>query len=302
MKFDRFSKFCWLLLIYCLIVILWGAFVRATGSGAGCGSHWPTCNGVLIPRSPDIETIIEFTHRLSSGLLGLLTLGLVLFAFQRFPSGHRVRWGSLGVTFFIVTEAAIGAGIVKFEWVADDDSIARLITVGFHLVNTYFLLACLTLTAWWASGGRATRLRGRTAGWMVAALVGSVLLAAGGGVTALGDTLIYDSGISPEDSPVVAGLVSARVYHPLTALVVGVLVIFSAFSVLSGVTTQVARKASQAVIALYGVQLLSGVVNVWLQAPVWMQLTHLFLAAAIWISFVLMSFAAQDGETLGSPA
>ena len=65
---SRFAKYSWIVLVYNLVVILWGAYVRATGSGAGCGSHWPLCNGEVIPRAPEVETLVEFTHRLSSGL------------------------------------------------------------------------------------------------------------------------------------------------------------------------------------------------------------------------------------------
>src|SRR6187402_3305687 len=72
-------------------VILWGAFVRATGSGAGCGSHWPLCNGVMVPRAPTLQTIIEFTHRLTSGLLLILMVALVYTACRTFPKGHPAR-------------------------------------------------------------------------------------------------------------------------------------------------------------------------------------------------------------------
>ena len=47
----NFTRFAWLTLGFLILVILWGAFVRATGSGAGCGNHWPLCNGVVVPLS-----------------------------------------------------------------------------------------------------------------------------------------------------------------------------------------------------------------------------------------------------------
>ncbi|MFN8454080.1 MAG: COX15/CtaA family protein [Anaerolineae bacterium] len=77
-KLDRFAKYVWTVLAYNLAVILWGAFVRASGSGAGCGSHWPLCNGEVIPRTPQMETLVEFTHRLTSGLALLLVIGLTI--------------------------------------------------------------------------------------------------------------------------------------------------------------------------------------------------------------------------------
>ena len=101
-------------------VILWGAFVRVTGSGAGCGSHWPLCNGVMVPRSPTLQTIIEFTHRLTSGLLLLLMLALVFTAFRAFPKGHPARAAAIVSAVFLVVEALVGAGLVLLELVADN--------------------------------------------------------------------------------------------------------------------------------------------------------------------------------------
>ena len=59
-------RFSWAVLIFFVAVILWGALVRATGSGAGCGDHWPLCNGTVIQHSPRVDTIIEFTHRVAA--------------------------------------------------------------------------------------------------------------------------------------------------------------------------------------------------------------------------------------------
>ena len=122
MKLTNFAKFAWGVLVYNLLVILWGAYVRATGSGAGCGSHWPLCNGEVIPRAPQIETIIEFTHRLMSGLSLLLVILLLIWAFRAYPRGSIVRKGAVLCMVFIITEALVGAGLVLFEWVAHDAS------------------------------------------------------------------------------------------------------------------------------------------------------------------------------------
>ncbi len=164
MKRSTFASFAWLLTGYTVVVILWGAFVRATGSGAGCGSHWPLCNGEVIPHSPGVETLIELGHRLSSGLLGICVLTLVLAAFRAYPRGHRVRQGAMWTLLFVVTESLLGAGLVTFEWVAANDSQERVYVMAFHLVNTFLLLAVMTLTAWFANGGGPVRLRGRPPG------------------------------------------------------------------------------------------------------------------------------------------
>ena len=164
MKLNRFAKYAWGVLAFNMFVILWGAFVRASGSGAGCGSHWPLCNGVVIPPLPQLETIIEFTHRITSGVSLLLVVGLLVWAFRAYPRGHSVRLGAVLSMIFIVTEALIGAVLVLFSWVAKNESTGRVISVALHQTNTFLLLALLTLTAWWASGGTPMRLKGQGIG------------------------------------------------------------------------------------------------------------------------------------------
>src|SRR4051812_28142504 len=98
--------------------MLWGAYVRASGSGAGCGAHWPLCNGVVLPPSPQLGTVIEFTHRLTSGLSLALVLLLAIWTFRAFPRGDRMRKAAGLSLFFVISEALIGAGIVLLKLVA----------------------------------------------------------------------------------------------------------------------------------------------------------------------------------------
>ena len=279
MKRSTLASFVWLLTGYTVVVILWGAFVRATGSGAGCGSHWPLCNGEVIPRSPGVETLIELGHRLSSGLLGILVVALVVMAFRAYPRGHRVRKGTLWTLFFVVTESLLGAGLVTFEWVAANDSEERVYVMAFHLFNTFLLLAAMTLTAWFTKGGASLELRGRASMLAAAVLLGVMVVGSSGAVTALGDTLVLREGVQPEDSPVVARLVASRVYHPTIAVVMFVLVAF---------VERTDRTYGRPLMLLFLVQLALGAVNVYLEAPVWMQLVHLGVADVIWILLVLL--------------
>ena len=142
-----FSRFCWAVLVYTIGVILWGAFVRATGSGAGCGSHWPLCDGQVVPRSPDAEMLIEFTHRATSGVAFLLVVVMTVWAYRRFSTGSPVRRAAAASLFFMVVEALLGAALVIFGLVGDDDSLARAWVMAFHLVNTFLLLGAISLTA-----------------------------------------------------------------------------------------------------------------------------------------------------------
>ena len=289
---SPFARFAWAVLAYTVFVILWGAFVRATGSGAGCGDHWPLCNGEAVPRAPALETIIEFGHRLTSGLAGMLALALAVWAWVAYPKGSRVRKAALGSFAFMMIEAAIGAGLVLLQHVAYNVSVARGYWMAAHLVNTFILIGWLLATAYWASGGAAVRLRGqgRMGAALGVAILGTMVLGASGSVAALGDTLTLGGGLDPESDPIVGALVGLRIFHPL----IGCLVLF-----LVGWAVWQAEKDGRPgltmgrwALGLFLAQMVIGVVNVQLLAPVWLQLVHLAMTNAIWITLLL--FAAQS--------
>lgn len=295
MKLDRFSRYAWIVLAYNLLVVLWGAFVRATGSGAGCGSHWPLCNGQVVPLAPQTETIIEFTHRLMSGLSLISIVMLVIWAFRAYPKQHAVRYGAAASGVFIITESLLGAGLVLFGLVADNDSTARAISMSLHLANTLLLLGSITLTAWWASGPEAIRLQGRP-GLIWALRVGlvlTILLGISGAVTALGDTLYPAStlqeGLQQDFAIATNILIRLRVFHPLIAIGVGVYLIFVSRLLRSQVPSPVVHRLGRVLQIVIIVELAAGFLNVFLLAPVWMQLVHLFLADLVWIALVLLS-------------
>ena len=109
MQLTRFAKFAWFVLIWNVITALWGAFVRATGSGAGCGSHWPLCNGQVVPQAEQVATLVEFSHRIMSGLAMIGVLVLLIWAFRAYPKRHPVRFGAVASAVFIILEALVGA-------------------------------------------------------------------------------------------------------------------------------------------------------------------------------------------------
>ena len=299
---TRFSTFAWVVLAFNLLVILWGAYVRATGSGAGCGSHWPLCNGVVVPLQPQIETIVEFTHRLTSGLAFLIVLVLVVWAFRAYPRGHPVRLGAMLSMIFIITEALVGAGLVLYGWTAEDQSIGRVISISIHLVNTFLLLATLTLTAWWASGGERIVLRGQGISvWLfVIGFLGVLILGVSGAITALGDTLFpagsLSEGIAQDFVPTAHFLVRLRVWHPVIAMLNGLYLLFLGGLIYQFRATPRIQRLALILGALFLAQLLAGMINLGLLAPVWMQLVHLLLADLVWIALVLLA-AANYGES-----
>jgi heme A synthase len=305
----RFARATWGLVAFLLAVVLWGAFVRATGSGAGCGAHWPVCNGEVLPRAPALETIIEFSHRLSSGLVTLAVLGWAVWAFVAFPRRHRVRRGAALGVLAILVEGAIGAALVLFRLTGENDSLARAAVMGMHLVNTFFLLAVVTLTGAWAAGVSRLRLRdqGAVAVLIPAALLGLVVLGVSGAVAALGDTLFparsLAEGFRQDISAGAHVLLRLRVLHPLLAVAVGtLLLVTAAVSSLLRPGRQV-RRAAFALALLVVLQLTAGLVNLALLAPVWMQLLHLLLADAVWLAAVLLgaSALAEDAPRLAVP-
>ncbi|TLN02746.1 hypothetical protein FDZ74_15100, partial [bacterium] len=269
-------------------------FVRATGSGAGCGAHWPTCNGQVIPRAAQLETIIEFVHRASSGVTLALVVVLAIWAWRSFGKESLVRRSAGAALFFVLVEAALGAGLVLFGWTADDNSVGRAIAVMVHLANTFLLLASLTLTAVWSSNRTPHNLRFRSRqDWLLAAsLLGILILGASGAITALGDTLFpatsVAEGMQAEFSGGAHFLLRLRVYHPVIAILSGVLIYFAARPHIYSKVPRVSTTARLAV-GLFIFQACLGGLNVILLAPVWMQLVHLLVSNLVWIVQVTLT-------------
>lgn len=307
---PRPARFAWGVLAYNLAVVAWGAFVRATGSGAGCGSHWPLCNGEALPRPERVETLIELTHRLSSGLDGLLVLALAVWvwrASRRPASGVPRAAGIAGLASlgFLIVEALVGAGLVRFELVTDNASAARAVVMAVHLVNTFLLLGSLALTAWWAGGGPPPRRRdgtpprrgARAAGWLAAlGVVALLVLGVSGAIAALGDTLFpatgFREGFRQDFAPGAHLLLRLRVLHPVIA-VAAALGLGAAAAAIGRLRPEPAvRRWVVRFYALFAVQLAAGFVNLALAAPVALQLVHLVLADLVWIAWVLVGAAA----------
>ncbi len=299
---KAYARYAWGVLVYTIAVILWGAYVRASFSGDGCGRHWPTCQGSLIPHPESVKTLVEFTHRLMSGLDFLLVLALLVWALRLYPKGHRVRLGAAIAMTFMVVETLAGAGLVLFHLVAYDASTARAVVMAVHLLITLLLLGSLTLNAYWASGGAAVRFSGQgPVGYaLYLGLFAVALLAASGAITALGDTLFKASslveGIKQDFSPTAHFLVRLRVFHPLIAISTGLYLLLVAGLVSVFRPHPTVRRYATLLVAVFAAQLVAGVVNLFLLAPVGMQMLHLGLADTVWIVLVLLTLAAFSRE------
>jgi cytochrome c oxidase assembly protein subunit 15 len=287
-----FERFAWVVLVMAVLVIVWGAVVRATGSGAGCGQHWPLCNGEVVPLAPTIATIIEFGHRVSSGLILILSVALVVAALRTFPRAHPARRAAGLALIFVGVEAAIGAGIVLLQLVEHNASALRAGYVSLHLVNTMFLTGALTATAWsarprtteWPEGRRR-----RWSRWLTVGLAAILLVAAAGAVVALGDTLFPQptlaAGLAADFDPASHALIRLRVWHPALAVVTSAYLIGVIFrsDALDGPTT---RRPARLALALIAGQVGLGVVNLIALAPLALQMAHLLVSNALWVALV----------------
>jgi heme A synthase len=280
-----FRRFSALALGFTLLVILWGAYVRASGSGAGCGNHWPTCNGEVVPRPKSQATVIEFTHRATSGLAFLMVAGQLVWALRLFPRGHGARRAAVAAMALMVTEAGVGAGLVLFEMVAGNKSVGRAAWMAAHLLNTFLLIGAMTLTRHRAASPAPARPRP----WLLVCLAGVLLVAMSGAVAALGDTLFparsLTEGMAQDLSPAAHVFVRLRMWHPVLAVGVGGALLALTGSMVLRRRSTVAMVAAALVLAQLG----AGLLNVALLAPLAMQLVHLLLADFVWIALVLLA-------------
>lgn len=177
-----------------------------------------------------------------------------------------------------------------------------------HLANTFFLLAAMTLTAHWLSGGAAVAPRQRpgTTLALAALAAGLVLVGMSGAIAALGDTLFPAQSLAEalraDLSATSHVLIRLRVLHPALALFVAAVLVASIYRLPVGETDRRGRWALHLVAILTVVQVLAGFVNVLLLAPVWMQIVHLLLADALWIAFVIAGASALAAAPVAQPA
>jgi heme A synthase len=303
----RYRLLAWSVLVFSVLVILGGTIVRATGSGDGCGASWPTCTDRIFPSNPAVETVIEFSHRITSALAVLGALALVVLARRLYPRGDWVRKAAGLSLILMVVESLLGASLVIFGWVDQDASVGRMIVVPLHLLNTYLLLGALTLTAWWSGGnpGPSGSVDRRMRRQLAFGAAGLLLVGAMGALNALSDTLYpadsFLSGVQQELSADAPWLVQLRILHPIVAVAVGFGVAYLAMRLSDSASDRTKRLAT-IIIGMVVLQLFAGLVNVLLATPLETQVVHLALADAMWITYVI--FAAEmlgERETSSKP-
>lgn len=300
-KLSSFAKYAWFVVAWNIVVILWGVFLRASKSGDGCGQHWLTCNGEVVPSAPELKTLIEFSHRITSSLDGLIVIGMFAAALyiryrRRSPETSRVAKMAFASLLFVLIEGALGAGLVLTGNTAETLTPERPFWAAAHLINTLILLAFLTLTAWYASGGARLRFgQDPKASAIIVAGVGLIFLVGISGSIAALTSMLFPSatlaeGIAKDFSATSNMLLRLRVLHPIVSVAGGVALIFGSgwLRARSGGDLSVIRW-SNVISVLVLAQIAFGAATLLMLGPIVMQLGHLLLADAIWISFVLLA-------------
>jgi cytochrome c oxidase assembly protein subunit 15 len=286
------TRYAWFVVGYNVLVILWGALVRATGSGAGCGNHWPLCNGVVIPISPTLHTIIEFTHRQMVTLSVLTMIALVVWTWRATVRGMAARVFVTVAGILLLNEAFLGAMLVKLGYVAGNQSTGRFVLLSVHLSNTLLLVAAMTLTAvMLGTAQRWSDLKARGTGKAIAVtgLLATLVVAVSGSLAALGDTLFPASTLRAAfaqdmdaNSPM---LLRLRGIHPVSAIIAAAFVLW----LIVRARRQNLGRLGNAVIALLAAQFVLGIADVILLAPTWMQILHLLGADLYWVALVVLA-------------
>ncbi|HEY0161790.1 MAG TPA: COX15/CtaA family protein, partial [Edaphobacter sp.] len=264
----------------------------ATKSGAGCGNHWPLCNGQVVPLSPRLDTIIEFAHRCMTGGAGFVLIALVIWIFRSTAKGKAARTMAVASCVLILIESLLGALLVKLGYVTGNQSTGRVVMLSIHFTNTLLMMGAMIMTAVMLGSEQETselRLRGPKAPWVTLGLIATLVVGVSGSLAALGDTLFpasslraaFEQDIS-SSSPL---LLRLRGVHPLSALIVTAFVIWLAAQ---------ARRMQEnvwanAALRLLVLQIILGVLDVVLLAPVWMQVVHLLGADLFWVAMVTLS-------------
>ena len=292
------GRFAWAVLAYNLLVIAWGVFVRVSGSGAGCGAHWPLCNGQGIPELTSRATIIEATHRVTSGFGLVLVLALLVLVLLTLPTtARRARLAAIVSMVFMMGEALIGGVIVLMRLVATNASLTRGVSTILHLGNTFLLIGALAITAWTLTSRRETPAPApprAVRASIFASLACVLFLGSSGAIAALGDTLFpvatLREGLAQDLSPLAHVFLRLRMFHPFIAFGTGALVLGTAALVRAAVPGTRAASLSRWVALAFVAQFLVGLLNLSLLAPTALQITHLLVADALWIALVLMGW------------
>lgn len=289
-------SFSLFLVVYNVFVILWGAWVRISHSGDGCGKSWPLCEGQIVPKATEASTWIEYTHRLSTGIYGVLILVLVYWVFKRFSKGHIARKWSMGVLIFTIIESLIGALLVLAGLVADNESIARAYVMAIHLISSLLLTGFLFLTwqsvkseKWSFSNQLGFRKRVLWSLWTLFLCIGAT-----GAIAALSGTLFPSesllAGFMADFSENSHFLVRLRVSHPMLATIGVIAMMWFAYICHAFTGLKNVKTAAMVFMVILVVALLLGYITLFSLSPLSLKILHLSMAHVLWMAFINLIF------------
>lgn len=283
MKLISYTK---LGIVLSILSILAGAFVRATGSGDGCGSTWPTCKGKIIPQLSDTSEIIEFSHRSISGILLIVTL-IIFTKSRNMSKGSITRTTVNFLTFFVVFEAAIGAVIVLYEWVGLNSSPPRIVAVPIHLVNTFGLLACYAILYKVLLNNFKNIKQLWDRRFVFVAFL-FLLSGATGSITALADVLFpsasFYEGLMEDFDRTSELLTRLRILHPIVATGLSAALIIESRNIQKDYKIDVKFLQLLVIVAVT-----LGVLNVLSNIVLLLSIFHLAIADLLWITYIYVS-------------
>ena len=282
-------------LILSIFSIIAGAVVRATGSGDGCGSSWPTCNGRVIPSLNSASEQIEFSHRAISGLLLIVTITIFIKSFNNSVTGLQKKVINY-LTFFVILEALIGAVIVLYEWVGMNSSIPRIAAVPLHLVNTFGLLAMYTIIFKLTQNPEINISNLIDRKFKIITFL-FILTGATGSIAALADVLFpsesFIAGIVEDFDSTSEILTRLRVLHPIVSTVLS----FVLFNESKRLEDKFNLKTNQIkILVIIGVTL--GVLNVFININIFLSVVHLLVADLLWITYIYTSMQKSYKKSL----
>jgi heme o synthase len=292
---SSFANYAWVVLAYNFLVVAWGVFLRASNFGDGCGTNWPFCGGEKNPAKGSLATLVESSHRLSTMLVGVLVIIMLVWSIRKFERGHlarRASWVVLGLTLF---EGFIGRHLVVRELVTSNDTVERALWMCLHVTSTFGLLGAIAIAALSASHIRPLQFKKQgVAGWLLATgFIGTILLGVSGAISAFGHQVRPDvHGLSDRLKPAAFWASKLAVAHPVGSASIGLFLLLMVGLVQHLRPDPFVRNAGKLVIGLLGVQMLVGLINIFYKAPIGLQMVHLVMADANWVSLVVLAVAA----------
>ncbi len=302
MNKERIKKFSYFLLFYTLVVILWGAWVRISHSGDGCGDTWPLCKGQVIPDATQKKTWVEYTHRMMSGLYGILVIYFYFLIKKSFPQNSNQRRFALLTLIFMITEALLGAKLVLFGLVGSNSSLFRTFAMSLHQINSLLLVGATAVFIFsYDMISLNVDLKNFIGSFFKKNkfLLAMIVVAITGAWAALSTTLFPSQslidGFKSDFSNDSHFLLRLRLSHPILALsIIGYFIVKFYRESQSSKLSQTLRIVYLQTSIVGATALLFGILTLLLLSPVWMKLSHLALAQFLWIMFIRQAVISLD--------